>query len=271
MFAPTHAECDITIAKAVEKTIEDFRPDVIINAAAYTNVDGAESDREGAFAVNATGAGNLARGAREQGCRLIHISTDYVFDGSQRTPYSPTAPTAPLGVYGASKLAGEQEVVASGAVANIVRTAWIYAEHGRNFLRAILRQLEAGNDLRVVNDQVGTPTSAFDFAAFLWKCAANPPRQQILHWTNSGTGTWYDFAVSIQELAAARGLVGRGSKIFPVPASEYPTRAQRPSYSVLDCSLAWEIWGPARDWRIALAETLDRLARDAGSEQPLSR
>ena len=260
ILALTRAQCDIGDRPAVVAAVDSFAPDVIINAAAYTNVDGAESDKESAFRINRDGAANVAHAAGRARARLVHISTDYVFDGHQSTPYSPSARPAPLGVYGASKLAGEEAVLSSDVAVTVVRTGWVFAETGRNFVRTILRLLDSGKPLAVVSDQVGTPTYARDLAAFLWKCAELPPAEKLLHWANSGIASWYDLAVASQELARERGITDSETVIKPVRTADYHTAAQRPAYSVLDSSLAWNTYGVARHWRSALASTLDNLA-----------
>jgi dTDP-4-dehydrorhamnose reductase len=259
----TRAECDITSGQAISTVVEQFRPDAVINAAAYTDVDRAESDSEGAFAVNRDGAANVARAARRFNARLIQISTDYVFDGSRTTPYPTTAAPAPLSVYGASKRGGEVAVLESGASATIVRTAWIYSDSGKNFVTTVIRVLGSGAPMKVVNDRIGTPTSARDLADALWGFIVRPVPHDVLHWTNSGLGSWYDLAVAVREIAQDRGLLRDSPEIVPIFTRDLPPpdglRAKRPAYSVLDCALAWKELGPARHWRIALAEILDEL------------
>jgi dTDP-4-dehydrorhamnose reductase len=271
ILALTRAQCDIGDRPAVVAAVQGFGPDVIINAAAYTNVDGAESDRESAFRINSEGAANVAHAADQARARVVHISTDYVFDGHQSTPYSTSSRPAPLGVYGASKLAGEEAVLSSAASVTVVRTGWVYAEAGRNFVRTILRLLDAGKPLTVVSDQVGTPTYAHDLAVFLWKCAESPPKEKLLHWTNAGIASWYDLAVAIQELARERGITDSEIEIKPVRSDDYHTAAQRPAYSVLDSFLAWNTYGVARHWRSALASTLDKLPAQGVASQRAAR
>jgi dTDP-4-dehydrorhamnose reductase len=267
----TRAQCDIGDRAAVVAAVQGFRPDVIINAAAYTNVDGAESDKESAFRINGDGAANVVHAADQASARVVHISTDYVFDGHQSTPYSTSSRPAPLGVYGASKLAGEEAVLSSDVSVTIVRTGWVYAETGRNFVRTILRLLDSGKSLTVVSDQLGTPTYAHDLAVFLWKCAERPPEEKLLHWTNSGIASWYDLAVAIQELARERRIIDSEIEIKPVRSTDYHSAAQRPAYSVLDSFLAWNIYGVARHWRSALASSLDKLAELGVASQHTER
>lgn len=235
---------DLTDAGAVERTVTVSGADVVINPAAYTAVDRAEEERDTAFAVNAGGAENLATACRESGARLIHVSTDFVFDGEASRPYAPGDRPNPLSVYGESKLAGEQAVRdALGDRAVILRTAWVHAAGGRNFVQTMLRLMGEKDHLAVVADQVGSPSWASDIARALWEVARNPALCGIYHWTDAGVASWYDFAVAIQEEAMALGLLEREIPVRPITTSEFPTPAHRPRWSVLD----------TRDTREALA------------------
>lgn len=228
-------ELDITDLGALQLALGDVRPEVIVNAAAYTAVDKAESESDLAFAVNAYGAENLAIAARDFGARLIHVSTDFVFDGLKSRPYLPQDATNPLGVYGASKAEGERcvhRVLGDSAV--IVRTGWVYAAEGKNFVKTILRLLAERESLSVVADQVGTPTWAMSLAGILWKIIALPSVEGTHHWSDAGVASWYDFAVAIEEEALAAGLLKRAVPIIPISTDEYPLPARRPAYSVLD-------------------------------------
>lgn len=225
---------DITDAHAVRRVIQELKPQVIINAAAYTAVDRAESQPDIAHAVNAGGAANLAEAATVTGARLLHISTDFVFDGAQATPYMPEDEPNPQGVYGKSKLAGEQNVLSiCGEQALVLRTAWVYAEMGQNFVKTILRLCMEKHELRIVMDQVGSPTWAKSIAQALWASVAHG-LSGVHHWTDAGVASWYDFAVAIQEEALAQGLLQRRIPISPIRTEEYPVPARRPAYSVLD-------------------------------------
>lgn len=250
------AALDIGDGAAVEAAIAAIAPDLIVNAAAYTAVDKAESDAEAAWRVNAAGPGHLAAAAAGRRARFIHVSTDFVFDGAQGMPYRPDQPTAPLGVYGASKRAGEEAVLAAHPGALIVRTAWVYGTSGHNFVRTMLRLMAERDEVRVVADQIGTPTYAAGLAQALWALDA-AGATGIHHWTDSGAASWYDFAVAIQEEALALGLLARAVPVVPIATSDYPTPARRPSYSILDKSSAVALVGaPAPHWRIHLRDML---------------
>lgn len=237
---------DITDAAAIAAIVSEVQPDVVFNAAAYTAVDKAESEEEAALAVNATAVGYLAGAARRADAQFIHVSTDFVFDGRAGVPYPPDAPTAPIGVYGRTKLAGEK---AAGDNALIVRTAWLYAPNGGNFVRTMLRLMAERPEVRVVADQIGTPTYAPGLAAALWMMAAKGTKG-IHHYTDAGACSWYDFAVAIQEEALAAGLLGIEVPVIPIRTADYPTPSQRPHYSVLDKSSAFAILGgPTPHWR----------------------
>jgi dTDP-4-dehydrorhamnose reductase len=256
----SRAECDITDNVAVERVIGDFHPDTIINTAAYTAVDRAEDAPEEAFAVNAEGARNVATAAAGVGARVIHISTDYVFDGKRTTPYPPAAEPNPLNVYGASKLAGERGILSADSSALIVRTGWLYSAHGRNFVRTILAALKAGRELRVVDDQVGVPSSARDLASAIWACVELRGLNGIYHWVNDSSATWYEFAVAIREIALDLNIIASALLPVPISTAEYGSRASRPRYSVLDASALWStLGGPPEGWRLALRQTIEEL------------
>jgi dTDP-4-dehydrorhamnose reductase len=235
----TRAQLDIADASVVARCLAAATPQVVINAAAYTAVDKAESEPEAAHRGNAAGPGILAQACSQQGIRLIHISTDFVFDGTSSQPYRPEAPTAPLGEYGRSKRAGELAVQSAQPEALILRTGWVYSSFGSNFVKTMLRLMSERDELAVVTDQVGTPTWAHGLATAVWAAAARPQLHGIYHWSDAGVCSWYDFAVAICEEALALGLLSRAVKIRPIPAAEYPTPAQRPAYSVLDKAASW--------------------------------
>lgn len=239
-------ELDITQPDAVDAWVDRIQPDLLFNAAAYTAVDKAEEDEDRALAINGTAVGTLANAARRVGARFIHVSTDFVFDGTGGTPYAPDAPTNPLSAYGRTKLVGEQ---LAGADAITVRTAWVYAPVGGNFVRTMLRLMGERPEIRVVADQIGTPTYAPALAETLWRLvAANASGMH--HYTDSGAASWYDFAVAIQEEGLAAGLLEQRASVIPITTADFPTPARRPSYSVLDKTATFAaIGGPAPHWR----------------------
>ncbi len=228
------AELDVTDAGAVLRAAEQTRAEAIVNCAAYTNVERAEEDEATADRLNRLAPANLAAAAAATGATLIHISTDYVFDGTAHTPYTEQAPTAPLGIYGRTKLAGEQAVEASGCSYLILRTAWLYSAFGNNFLKTMLRLTAERESLNVVFDQIGTPTYAGDLALGIFSVIEGQQfrgHEGLYHFSNEGVSSWYDFAV---EIAAAAGH--DKCRIEPCHTAEYPSKAPRPAYSVLDKS-----------------------------------
>lgn len=251
---------DLAQADGVDALLERIRPDAVINAAAYTAVDRAEDEPEAAFAANAEGPGRLAQACAVRGIPLVHYSTDYVFDGRGTRPYRDDDATDPLGVYGASKLAGEEAIARSGARHLILRTAWVYGLYGANFLRTMLRVGAERDELRVVADQRGCPTPAWLIA----DVTAQILRQGIAasgirHLVAAGETSWHGFASAIFDEAHARGLIARKPNVVAITTADYPTRATRPAYSVLDTSRLREEYDLVLpDWRDALVETLSR-------------
>ena len=226
------AELDITDAAAVLRTVEERRIDVIVNCAAYTDVERAEEDEPTAELLNHKAAGNLAAAAKATGATLFHVSTDYVFDGTAHTPYTEDGTPSPLGAYGRTILAGERAVMASGCRYLIFRTAWLYSEYGNNFLKTMLRLTSERDTLQVVFDQIGTPTYAGDLALAIFSIIESERyagNEGVYHFTDEGVCSWYDFAT---EIAAAAGH--DSCRIIPCHTSEFPTKAARPAYSVLD-------------------------------------
>lgn len=268
----TSAELDITDAAAVDAAAAELAAaaaaagarGVIVNCAAYTAVDAAETDSERAYAVNRTGPENLARAAAN-GLGLIHVSTDYVFPGDADTPYTPADATGPKGVYGASKLAGEQAVLAADPDAHVVRTAWVYGAGGKNFVKTMVRLSGSHPEITVVADQIGSPTWTVDLATGLLELAtadaAGTVPGGILHATGGGQTSWHGFAQAIFTEVGADP-----ERVKPISTADYPTPAARPAYSVLSPD-AWAAAGltPLRDWRLALAEA---FAQDAAAYRP---
>jgi dTDP-4-dehydrorhamnose reductase len=255
-------DLNITDADAVARTIESLFPKVVINAAAYTAVDKAETEPTAAFSVNRDGPANLAAVCAAHNIPLIHISTDYVFDGTNPDAYGEEDPVAPLGVYGASKLAGEDAIRDSQVDHIILRTAWVYGVHGHNFVKTMLRLAEKQDALRIVEDQFGCPTFAGDLANAILEISdhlinGDVPASGLgtFHCTGNGRTTWCDFAHKIFELAGP--TIGRVPTVDGITTAEYPTPAQRPANSVLDCSKLSRTYGiTLRPWQSALAEML---------------
>ena len=254
---------DVADETVTRRVIDRERPALVFNAAGYTSVDAAEADPERAMVVNARGAAHVARAARESGARLVHLSTDFVFDGRQGHPYAHDAVPNPLSVYGRTKAVGEREVASlSGESAVIVRTAWVYSAHRRNFVLTMLRLMREQELVNVESDQVGTPTWARSLADALWTIADLPEIRGMHHWTDAGVASWYDFAVAIQEEALAAGLLDREVPVVPVASADYPTPAVRPPYSVLDKSATWAALGrSAHHWRVNLRHMIEGLRR----------
>lgn len=233
------------------------RPDVLINCAAYTAVDTAETDKENAFLVNAHAVKTMAEVCKEMSSRFIHISTDYVFDGAAHVPYSVDAKANPKSVYGASKQKGEELALAANADTIIVRTAWVYSAYGKNFVKTMLRLMDSKPEIGVVNDQFGSPTYAADLAAVLLAIAlTDHPPKGIFHFTNEGVISWYEFAQAIKEIH------GSGCKVNPIPTTAYPTPAARPSYSVLDTSRIYQEFPSLEPhhWKDSLKRCLAKLS-----------
>jgi dTDP-4-dehydrorhamnose reductase len=247
---------DASICRAFAR----HRPELVINAGAYTAVDLAEQEAELAARINAQGVESLAAACRAGGARLLQISTDFVFDGRSSSAYRPDAPRAPLSVYGRTKAEGED---AAGHGAIIVRTSWVYAAQGKNFVRTMLKLMRDQRSVRVVSDQIGAPTCAVGLAGTVWNLAAKAPAG-IYHHRDAGVASWYDFAVAIAEDALAAGLLDHASHVVPVSTAEFPRPAQRPAFSVLDDHRTRELLGdrPAH-WRENLRRTL-REVREHG-------
>ena len=257
-----HAGLDIARREAVFAAVAEARPDLVINAAAYTAVDRAESESEAAWAGNAEGPGHLAAACRDSGIPLVHISTDYVFDGSKKGPYREDDPVNPLGVYGRSKEAGERAVREALPEHVILRTAWVYSAHGNNFVKTMLRLAGERPGLRVVADQHGAPTSAADIAgaiaAVARQIASGNRRWGTYHFTGGGATTWHGFAEAI--LVEAAPFRGPPPKVEAIATADYPTPAKRPANSVLDCGRIGEVFGIAqRPWRAALADVIREI------------
>jgi dTDP-4-dehydrorhamnose reductase len=257
LTALSRDQLDITDLEQVTRSINSIKPDWVINAAAYTAVDKAESDSAGAYAINAEGAANLATAAQAINSRLLHISTDFIFDGKNNRPYLPEDVPNPLGIYGASKLAGEQKVrEILGGETLIIRTAWVYSAHGNNFVKTMLRLMGERDTLGVIEDQVGTPSWAAEIARAVYLSIENNLRG-VYHWTDTGAASWYDFSVAIYELGKEAGLINNSVTINPIPTEAYPTPAEPPPYSILNKdSLRKAINYTGKHWRDSLSQMI---------------
>lgn len=257
---------DLTDAQSVSARFAEERPHLVVNTAAYTAVDKAESDPDAAFAVNESGAAHVAAAAYAVGARLIHISTDFVFDGTSTTPYTPDDVPNPLSVYGKSKAAGERAILKQlPENALIVRTSWLYSVHGVNFVKSMLHLMREKEALSIVADQIGTPSWARSLAIALWRLALSRTNG-ILHLGDAGVASWYDFAVAIQEEALKCHLIDRAIPISPINTAKYPTPARRPPFSVLDKRAGWQLshTRPVH-WRANLRTMLMELMERVGA------
>lgn len=249
-------ELDITDAVAVNNIIAERKIDIIINCAAYTNVEKAEEDAELANELNNRGVENLAKAAKERGATIIHISTDYVFDGTADIPYTEEEKTAPIGVYGSTKLAGEESIKASRCNYIIIRTSWLYSQWGGNFVKTIQRLTAEREEITVISDQIGTPTYAGDLADVIGEIISTNQleKQGTYHYSNEGVCSWYDFAQAICKLS------GNQCKITPIHSSEYPSKVTRPHYSVLDKSKIKSSFGiTIPDWQDRLSQVIQKI------------
>jgi dTDP-4-dehydrorhamnose reductase len=258
---------DLANPESLAATLDEARADVVVNAAAYTAVDRAEDEPDLADRINDRAVAEIGEWAKRNGRRVVHYSTDYVFDGSSKRPHREDDATSPLGTYGRSKLAGEEVLRASGARHLIVRTAWVYAARGHNFLRTMLRLARERDELRIVADQIGAPTPArliADATAAMlrqWLGDDDARRDGTYHIISAGHCSWFDFADAIIAGAGARGLIERRPRVVPLTTADYPTRARRPAYSVLDTSKAVAAFGlQFPDWRRGLESVLDEIA-----------
>ncbi len=259
------SELDITDLAQADAVFAAVAPACVINTAAYTAVDLAESEPGQAWRVNAAGVANLVRCCAGSKARLIHVSTDFVFDGRQATPYAPGSETAPLGAYGASKLAGEQEIAALPAGQGVVvRTSWLYSEFGSNFVKTMLGLMGERDELAVVSDQIGCPTSAHSLAALIWRIAELAPQAGVYHWHDGGALSWFGFAREIQRLGLAARILQGAIPLRPITTAEFAAAAKRPAYSVMDRSRALAEFGAmGDDWRAEL----DRVIKAIGKQR----
>ncbi|MGL4543058.1 MAG: dTDP-4-dehydrorhamnose reductase [Polymorphobacter sp.] len=260
VIAPPEAEFDICDPEQVARVIAAAEPALVINAAAYTAVDKAESEAAAAQRVNVNAVGLLASAARNAGAGFVHVSTDFIFDGTAHLPYPPDAAPNPLGVYGRTKLEGEDAARDLHGNPLIVRTAWVYAATGANFVATMLRLMRERSEIGVVADQIGTPTHAPTLARTIWTLAQGG-HTGTFHATDAGVASWYDFAVAIHAEALALGLLDRAVTIKPIRTVDYPTPTHRPAFSVLDKTATWAITGVPAHWRDELRTCLQDIPR----------
>ena len=253
-------ELDITDKNAVNDFVVTHKPDVIINAAAYTAVDKAEEEKDLATAINATGAENLAQTCKDNTIQFIRVSTDFVFDGKGHTPYPVDAVVEPEGMYGKTKHQGDLLVKhILGDDAFIVRTSWLYSAHGNNFVKTMLKFMREREELGIISDQIGTPTWANSLAQAIWKAIENNITG-MHHWSDAGVASWYDFAYAIMEEGVALGLLDHTITINAITTADYPTPASRPCYSVMDKTSTWKALGmQSEHWRVALRQMMSEL------------
>ena len=260
IFVRNRAEVDIADADSVDRALAQTKADWIVNGAAYTAVDLAEEEPARAAAINDVAVGTVAAAASRARARLLHLSTDFVFDGAANRAYLPDHPPNPLSVYGATKRGGEKKALDGECAAIVLRTAWVYASTGKNFALTMLKLMREREQVRVVGDQIGTPTWTGGIAHAIRDLLEVDAPAGIYHWTDLGVASWYDFAVAIQDEALERGLLKRAVSIVPIATSEYPTRAVRPAFSVLDIKATRAVVAaPAMHWRQNLRMMLDEL------------
>lgn len=263
LFAVNSSELDISQESSVSLMVSSIRPDAIINTAAYTAVDKAEAEPDRAHLINVEGARYLAKAALKCNAQLFHISTDYVFDGKTNHPYEESASTNPLGIYGRTKLDGEQAVISANPQATIIRTSWVFSEYGNNFVKTMLRLGLARNELNIVNDQYGCPTYAGDLAqAILDLINTKKNHAGIYHYCGDTITTWYAFALAIFEQAAQYNAATRKPKLSPITTIQYPTPAKRPAYSALDCHKIQSLGVRLSDWNHRLKHVIPIIMSD---------
>lgn len=260
IFTANRQQLDITDFNAVEAYIANHRPDAIVNAAAYTAVDRAEDEYELAYKVNVIGAENLAILAKKYHAKLIHISTDYVFDGNKNLPYLETDLTSPINVYGKTKRKGELAVLQHESNAIVIRTSWVFSEYGNNFVKTMLKLAATRTELSIINDQLGCPTYAGDIANIIIAMLRNNSQGGIYHFCGDQCVTWFQFAIKIFSVANALNLmVNKDLNIKPILTADYPTKAQRPLYSVLNLEKIEQLKMKGSDWNKALDHVISKI------------
>lgn len=258
LIALSRQEADLSDLAALQSCLALYSPDVIINAAAYTAVDKAETDQAMAHCINADAVAVIAGYCQEHTIPLVQVSTDFVFDGTRSSPYTPSEQASPLGVYGQTKYIGELSALDKCDFSYVIRTGWVYCEHGNNFVKTMLRLAAQRTELGVVADQVGTPTYAINLARMIWRLLDVRPARRIYHFSDAGVASWYDFAVAVFEEWQHRVLAFTPPHVRPISSREYPTPARRPAYSVLEKTETWtELSLEPMHWRVALRQMLD--------------
>ena len=259
-------QLDITSKDSIEKTFDNQNFSVLINTAAYTAVDKAESEQDKAYILNHLGPENLASYSLKSNSKLIHLSTDFVFSGKKGKPYLTTDLTDPLSVYGKSKRAGEAAILGMNPhLSTVIRTSWLYSPHKNNFVKSMIRLMSEKESLRVVKDQIGSPTSTDSLVDLLFTMLKTEDYSGIYHWSDSGSVSWYDFALVIQDYCIDVGLLKKRIPIIPIGTSQYPTPARRPKYSVMDLSLTIEKYSiEPKPWKESLKRVIERIAGNEG-------
>jgi dTDP-4-dehydrorhamnose reductase len=263
LIALTRAELNLSNVETIINVLDDFSPDAIINAAAYTAVDKAETEAELAQIINADAVKQIAIWCQKHNKILIQISTDFVFDGAKSSLYDIADETNPLGIYGKTKQQGEVVALSECETAYVVRTGWVYGEHGANFVKTILRLAGEREHIGIVADQIGTPTYALHLAEMIWQLLLQKPEQKLWHFSDAGVASWYDFAVAIVNEAKNLGLLNSKPIIKPITTLDYPTPAHRPAFSVLDKKNTWRDLGITPiHWQTALIKMLTELKQN---------
>ncbi len=267
LVLPDRQAFDLADLTSLHRNMSEIAPDILINSASYTAVDKAEEEQDLCEQINANAVRIMAAYCQDHSIPMIQVSTDYVFDGGQNTPYSVADTPNPVSQYGHSKYLGELAALENCPEVYIVRSSWLYSEHGSNFVKTMLRLARNGNDLRVVDDQFGSPTYAHTLAAFIWQVLEQRPEQQLLHCSDNGQISWYEFAVAVFEEALKMGLLNEQPNISACSSNVYRTLAQRPAYSVLECGPSFVALGRSQtDWRETLQTMLAHLKDNTGIE-----
>lgn len=266
IYTPTRKDFNLCSESSdIESFIDKLNPDWVINCAAYTEVDKAEEEPSLAYKINSIGPKSIAKALERNNGKMIQISTDYVFSGGKSSPYKPSDELDPISIYGKTKAEGESYVISKlKERSHIIRVSWLYSYYRKNFLLTMLKlhQIKGENKetLKIVYDQISCPTSANGLSKFIWKIILSDNNQtpQIMHWTDAGIGSWYDFAFEIGNLAFEKGIIKNKALLYPIRSSEYPTKAKRPNFSLLDCSESWNLFDEQIfHWKIALSKVLE--------------